>query len=88
MLLKNVKLPLGLEIDLDSISNTLSSAATPSGFTLDEVRKVVIATKQPFCYLHICEGAHELNNGRKDKTIGKTIAYLVSDFIKRFEFSR
>ncbi|MNJ99927.1 Formimidoylglutamase [compost metagenome] len=83
ILLKDVKLPLGLEIDLDSISNTLSSAATPSGFTLDEVRKMVISTKPSFCYLHICEGAYELNGGRKDETIGKTIAYLVSDFIKR-----
>ncbi len=85
-LLKDVKSPLGLEIDLDSISNALSSAATSSAFSLNEVRKVVLSTKQPFGYLHICEGAYELNDGRKDETIGKTIAYLISDFIKEAKF--
>lgn len=85
-LLKDVKLPLGLEIDLDSIANTLSSAATPSGFSLNEVRQLLLQLKKDFVYLHICEGAYQLNDGRKDESIGKTIAYLVSDFIKVVEF--
>jgi len=82
MLLKGVKSPLGLEIDLDCISNTLASAATPSGFTLNEVRQLVLTLKNNFIYLHLCEGAYQLSDGRTDETIGKTIAYLVSDFIK------
>ncbi|WP_293302265.1 formimidoylglutamase [Pedobacter sp. UBA4863] len=81
--LKDAKSPLGLEIDLDSISHTLSSAATPSGFGLNEIRQLLLWLPHHFTYLHICEGAHTLNDGRKDETIGKTIAYLVSDFMKR-----
>lgn len=88
MILKDVKLPLGLEIDLDCIGNTLSSAATPSGFNLNEIRRLLLQLRRDFTYLHICEGAYQLNDGRKDENIGKTIAYLVSDFIKNFYFSR
>lgn len=87
-LLEDVKSPLGLEIDLDGICNTLASATTPSGFTLNEVRQLVLSLNKDFTYLHICEGAYQLSDGRKDETIGKTIAYLISDFVKRFEFSR
>lgn len=82
MLLQDVKSPLGLEIDLDSISNVLSSAATPSGFSLNDIRRLLLTLNNDFSYLHICEGALFLKDGRKDETIGKTIAYLVSDFIK------
>ncbi|MDQ8005092.1 MAG: formimidoylglutamase [Pedobacter sp.] len=81
-LLKDVKSPLGLEIDLDCMASILSSAATSSGFSLNEVRKLVLQLQNKFSYLHICEGAYQLNDGRKDDTIGKTIAYLISDFIK------
>lgn len=81
-LLKDVKLPLGLEIDLDSITGILSSAATSTGFSLNEVRKLILTTKKEFCYLHLCEGALQLKDGRREETIGKTIAYLISDFIK------
>ena len=80
--LKDAKSPLGLEIDLDSMPHTLSSAATPSGFSLNEIRQLLLRLPNHFTYLHICEGAHTLNDGRKDETIGKTIAYLVSDFMK------
>ncbi|RZK54251.1 MAG: arginase [Pedobacter sp.] len=33
-------------------------------------------------YLHICEGATEMADGRIDMTTGKTIAYFITDFIK------
>jgi len=85
-LLEGAKSRLGLEIDLDSICNTLSSATTPSGFTLDEVRSLILNLQNKCSYLHICEGAYQLNDGRKDETIGKTIAYLISDFIKSNSF--
>lgn len=77
--------PCGLEIDLDSIENVLSSAQTSSGFALNDVRKVLMANTKKYSYLHICEGATELADGRKDVTTGKTIAYLVSDFIKALQ---
>ena len=81
-LLKGVKSPLGLEIDLDSIAGILSSAASATGFSLNEMRKLILTAQKEFCYLHLCEGAMQLKDGRREETIGKTIAYLISDFIK------
>ena len=74
----------GIEIDLDCIENTLSSAITPSGITSLQARKFVTFTAQDakVAYLHICEGATQLADGRKDESTGKLISYLVSDFIK------
>lgn len=78
----NLQEPCGLEIDLDSIENVLSSAQTSSGFKLNDVRSILLSNKKNFTYLHICEGATKMTDGRKDDTTGKTIAYLVSDFLK------
>ena len=73
----------GLEIDMDSISGALSSAASPSGFTLEQVREMISMTKnQKFSYLHIAEAAFKMADGRENKLCGKAIAFLVSDFIK------
>lgn len=77
--------PRGLEIDLDSIENVLSSAITPSGFALNDIRKILLSNREKFSYLHICEGAVTMTNGRTDLTTGKTIAYLVIDFIKALQ---
>ena len=43
--------------------------------------KVLAGESKP-AYLHICEGATRLADGRADATSGKLISYLVSDFIK------
>jgi formiminoglutamase len=74
----------GIEIDLDCIENTLSSALTPSGITPLMARKYVTFAAQDakVAYLHICEGATQLADGRKNESTGKLISYLVSDFIK------
>ena len=74
----------GIEIDVDAIENTLSSATTPSGFSVTQARQFVhqTASKSKVAYLHICEGASVLENGLKSTTNGKLISYLVSDFIK------
>lgn len=74
--------PTGLEIDLDCIENVLSSAFTPSGFQLNDIRKLILQTKKKFAYMHICEGAAKMRDGRESSATGKTIAYLVTDFIK------
>ncbi len=74
----------GIDIDLDAIQNTLSSAMTPVGITPVHARQYVsftAADTKP-AYLHICEGATRLSDGRTDATSGKLISYLVSDFIK------
>lgn len=77
-------LPAGIELDLDCIEHTLSSAITPSGITALHARKYIsfAATDSKVAYLHICEGASFLSDGRKNDTTGKLISYLVSDFIK------
>ncbi|RZK50626.1 MAG: arginase [Pedobacter sp.] len=72
----------GLEIDLDCVENLVSSASSPSGFRLDQVRELVLRFGSKFNYLHICEGAAELADGRINPLIGKTIAFLVSDLAK------
>lgn len=77
----------GIDIDLDSIQNTLSSAMTPVGVTSVNARQYVsfAAGDTKPAYLHICEGATRLNDGRSDATSGKLISYLVSDFVKMIE---
>src|SRR5882724_4711587 len=73
----------GIELDLDSIQNTLSSAISPVGVSAVHARQYVsfAAMDTKPAYLHICEGATRLNDGRTDETTGKLISYLVSDFI-------
>ncbi|RZL61612.1 MAG: arginase [Pedobacter sp.] len=72
----------GLEIDLDCIQNVLSSAETPSGFAVNDIRKLILTNEKEFSYLHISEGATRLLDGRVSKLTSKLIAYLISDFIK------
>ncbi len=74
----------GVELDLDCIENVLSSAATPAGISALQARQYInfVATDCKVAYLHICEGATQLADGRKDDSTGKLIGYLVSDFIK------
>lgn len=74
----------GVELDMDCIENVLSSAATPSGVSALQARQFInfAATDAKVAYLHICEGATQLTDGRKDESTGKLISYLVSDFVK------
>mgnify|MGYP003513833894 FL=1 len=74
----------GIEIDLDSLEDTLSSSVTPSGISPLLARKYVTFAAQDckVAYLHICEGAVQLADGRKNDSTGKLITYLVSDFVK------
>ena len=79
---KDLAEPCGLELDLDSIANVLSSAISPSGFSLNDIRSIILSSVKKFSYLHLCEGATQLADGRQDISTGKTIAILISDFIK------
>ncbi|WP_026897320.1 arginase family protein [Daejeonella oryzae] len=73
----------GLEVDLDCIGGALSSAISPTGFTVTQVREMITQTKlRQFFYLHIAEGAVHLTDGREDQLTGKLIATLISDFVK------
>jgi formiminoglutamase len=74
----------GVEIDVDTIQNTLSSACTPIGIPAIQARQFVsfVAADAKPAYLNISEGATRLSDGRTDNSTGKLISYLVSDFIK------
>jgi formiminoglutamase len=75
---------VGIELDLDSIERVLSSAFTPSGISSSQVRQFIhqVGSIKKLAYLHICEGATQLENGQVDNSTGKLISYLVSDFVK------
>ncbi|WP_115461861.1 formimidoylglutamase [Winogradskyella aurantiaca] len=77
-------LKVGLEIDCDAIINVPSSAATPAGFTVKQVRRMLHSFGQTrdLTYLHICEAIPSKKS--KDK-IGKLISYLITDFIRAHE---
>lgn len=80
------KLPTGVELDLDCITNVLSSAATPCGVTPLQARKYIshFARFADAAYLHITEGAVRMDDGRENVLTAKLIAYMVTDFIKGF----
>ncbi|MBS1760520.1 MAG: arginase family protein [Bacteroidetes bacterium] len=74
----------GIDLDIDCIEHTLSSAMTPVGILPTQARQYIsyTASVSKPAYLHICEGATRLSDGRTDTTSGKLLSYLVSDFIK------
>jgi formiminoglutamase len=74
----------GVELDLDSIENALSSASSPTGLQSVHARQYLnlCALHTKTAYVHICEGASRLQNGRTNELTGKLISYLVSDFLK------
>lgn len=74
----------GVELDLNIIEGALSSGASPSGISVLQARQYITFAAQDakVAYLHICEGATQLADGRRNESTGKLISYLVSDFIK------
>lgn len=74
----------GIELDLDCIEHTLSSAMSPVGINSNMARQYLTYTASTCrpAYLHICEGATQLANGTTDLQTGKLISYLVTDFVK------
>lgn len=69
----------GLEIDCDAIAHFPSSASSPSGFSLTDVRTFIKTSRISECvYLHICEASPS-----KVYNSGKALAYMVSDFIRK-----
>ena len=71
-----------LDIDLDAISFLPTSALTPSGFSIEEIRKMIrsLSSNVDFSILHLPEGAPETEN--EHRLYGKIISYFVLDFIK------
>lgn len=75
---------IGVELDLDSIRDTLSSAVSPVGISPIHARQYMSfsAHYRDIAYLHICEGAEKREDGREDPQTGKLIAYLLADFMR------
>ncbi|MFD2516337.1 formimidoylglutamase [Salinimicrobium flavum] len=69
----------GLELDCDVIAWFPSSALTPTGFSLNEVREFVriAARENNCCYLHVCEAI-----AKGDFPTGKALSFIVTDFLK------
>ncbi len=76
--------PCGIELDMDGIAQMPSSAISPTGFSLEQIRHYIhVSAKQlKVPYFHIAEGAPALAPNTSNNQVGKAIAYLVSDFIK------
>lgn len=80
--------PFGIELDLDAIPNIPSSAMTLSGFSVDKARHYIYycGKHQNASYLHICEGAPDLDDSKNNHLTGKLIATMVTDFIKSKDY--
>lgn len=74
----------GIEIDLDALPNIPSSAMTLSGFSVEQLRQFLhyFGQNSNAAYLHICEGAPDLDSEKNNHLVGKLIAYLITDFMK------
>lgn len=75
----------GIEVDLDAIAGMPSSAYTPSGFSVTDIRRFLLHAKhQPFLhYYHFPEGAP--TNELEQKIVGKSLAYFIFDIIHQIE---
>lgn len=77
-------LPTGVELDLDAIGGVLCSATNTCGVTVQEARRYMnfAGASQKAAYLHVCEGAVRMADGREDPSTGRLVATLVSDFVR------
>lgn len=74
---------VGLEIDMDAIAYMPSSALSPSGWSLDQVRTFVRQFKRDtkqIAYLNLTEAAPQ--NEQESMIVGKALSYLVRDFTR------
>jgi len=74
----------GVELDVDSLENLLSSAWSSVGITSDEsLNYLYNCGKEPqVCYLHITEAVYKRSDGMENVLIGKLINYLVQAFCR------
>ena len=72
---------IGVELDLDSVKDMPTSAYTPSGFSEEDIRKLLYKTRKEkdVLYYHFAEGA-PLDPIQNSK-VGKFLAYLVADIL-------
>lgn len=72
---------VGIELDMDAIQFMPSSAFTPSGISVEQARIYITMTAKisNIRYLHLPEAAPITETDQK--IVGKTLAYLVWDFL-------
>lgn len=78
------KQQIGIEIDMDCIANMPSSAFSPSGWSLDQVRTYlmhIIPKIEQLSYVHLPEAAPK--NELENKLVGKSLTYLVRDIVNQ-----
>lgn len=77
--------PIGLELDLDSITGMPASAMNDSGLTMRQVRlliKTAASLATPF-YFHLAEGSPDCAyHPGQINILGKAMAHLITDFVK------
>jgi formiminoglutamase len=74
---------IGIEIDMDAIAFMPSSAYSPSGFSVDEIRSLCLELSQnraEISYVHFPEAAPKTN--LEKRIVGKTLTYFVRDFMR------
>jgi arginase family enzyme len=83
-------LPVGCELDLDSIENMPSSAETPFGISNAQAAHFIhsVASRTNTAYLHISEGAPKLSHGDGFRKVGKSLALQVMTYVKARELFR
>lgn len=84
-------LPIGVELDLDAITDMPSSAMTSAGVSLKDALYYVhqMATLPQVQYLHLAEGApcrHANGLDEGFRVVGQSLAELVSIFVKAAKF--
>jgi formiminoglutamase len=89
----NGELPVGVELDLDSIAFLPVSAETPSGLTIEEAAHYVyrVASEcSSVAYFHVPEGApmHHANAHTGKRYVGRTIVSAVLAYVRGREESR
>jgi len=73
-----------IELDVDVIAEFPSSAQSISGFSLEQVRKMIYSLDTNPTYFHLCEG--RIASADDAVRAGRGLALLVADFIKAFIF--
>ncbi len=73
-----------IELDVDVIAEFPSSAQSISGFSLEQVRKMIYRPDTNPTYFQLCEG--RIASADDAARAGRGLALLVADFIKAFIF--
>jgi len=73
---------IAMEIDMDAIAMMPSSALSPSGFSVNQIRAVCLSLRtiqSKVAYLHFPEAAPK--TPIEKKVVGKALSYFVRDFV-------